>query len=340
MLAHLGWAGRAVQTDRVDAERRERREGGADLGAHEHGARRLDGHLDEDRHLDTRLRHGLLRAVDGRLGLEEVLAGLDEDRVGAAGDQTGSLLGEGVAQVRVARVPEARQLGARSHRAEDPARLVGRGVLVSAAARDPRARLGELEDAVVDAVVAEVRPVGPEGVGLDAVDTDGEVRVVDRLDHVGAGDVEDLVAALEPLEVVETEVGRLEHRAHRPVGDDDARGDGGLQGSSARGEHGVSLGTTADRPAGDRQVVARRASARGGGARRAPPTRGGVPASQGLLRPGRATSAAARSRAPVAPCRSTAGSRACRDRHAAGRRGTRPRPARCCCGSSRCRRWR
>ena len=49
-------AGRAVQADRVDAERFERRERGADLAAHEHGAGRLDGHLDEDRQTDAAAR--------------------------------------------------------------------------------------------------------------------------------------------------------------------------------------------------------------------------------------------------------------------------------------------
>ena len=53
-------------------------------------------------------------------------------------------------------------------------------------ARDAGAGLGELGDAVVDAVVAEVRPVRAERVRLDGVDADREVLVVDRADHVGA----------------------------------------------------------------------------------------------------------------------------------------------------------
>ena len=64
---------------------------------------------------------------------------------------------------------------------------------------------------------------------------------MDAADDVRAGDVEDLVAALETLEVVEAEVGRLQHRAHRPVGDDDAlreraqqRRSGGVIGHAAR----------------------------------------------------------------------------------------------------------
>ena len=47
---------------------------------------------------------------------------------------------------------------------------------------------------------------------------------MDRAHDVGAGDVEDLVAALVALEVVERQVVLLQHRAHRAVRDDDALG--------------------------------------------------------------------------------------------------------------------
>ncbi len=45
---------------------------------------------------------------------------------------------------------------------------------------------------------------------------------MDGPDHLGAGDVEDFVAALVPLEVGEGQVVLLQHRAHRAVGDEDA----------------------------------------------------------------------------------------------------------------------
>ena len=78
----------------------------------------------------------------------------------------------------------------------------------------------------LDAVLAEVAQVRAEGVGLDAVDADGEVGVVHGAHDVGTGDVEDLVAALVALEVVERGVGRLEHRAHGAIRHDDALGEG------------------------------------------------------------------------------------------------------------------
>ena len=73
-----------------------------------------------------------------------------------------------------------------------------------------------------DVVLPQRRQVAPERVGLDEVGPRLEVRAVYGLDDVGTGDVEDLVAPLVPLEVLEGRVLRLEHRAHRPVGDEDA----------------------------------------------------------------------------------------------------------------------
>ena len=102
-------------------------------------------------------------------------------------------------------------------------------VLVGAArigdlAGDAGAGLGELLDAVLDAVLGEVAEVGAEGVGLDAVHADVEVGLVHGPDDVGPRDVEDLVAALVALEVVERGVLTLQHGAHRAVGHDDALG--------------------------------------------------------------------------------------------------------------------
>ena len=72
-----------------------------------------------------------------------------------------------------------------------------------------------------------------------------------RAHHVRAGVVEDLVAALEPGEVVEDQVGGLQHRAHGPVGDHHPPGEGVGEGGVERARlrrtrvvrlHGVLLG--------------------------------------------------------------------------------------------------
>jgi hypothetical protein len=87
----------------------------------------------------------------------------------------------------------------------------------------------QLADAGLDPVLAEVAEVGAEGVGLDAVDAHREVGVVHGTDDVGPGGVEDLVAALVALEVVQRGVGGLQHGPHGAVGDDDALGHGAAQ---------------------------------------------------------------------------------------------------------------
>ncbi len=234
VLAHLGRAGRAVHADHVDAERLQRGQRGADLRAEQHRAGRLDRDGDDDGQVETEGVQGAPGAEHGRLGLQEVLGGLHEQRVGAAGDQSLGVALVGVAQDGVRGVAERGQLGAGADGAEDPAlpSVLG-GERVGGLAGDPGARLGQLVDALRDVVLAERGVVGAEGVGAHAVDTGGEVLLVHRADDVRAGDVEDLVAALQLLEVVQRRVLRLEHGAHRAVGDHHAGGEGLSEGGHA-----------------------------------------------------------------------------------------------------------
>ena len=92
VLAHLGRSGGAVEPDGVDAERLQRGQRGADLRAEQHRAGRFDGDRSEDRHLTAFGGHRPLRADDRRLGLEDVLGGLDDHRVDAAGEQAADFL--------------------------------------------------------------------------------------------------------------------------------------------------------------------------------------------------------------------------------------------------------
>jgi hypothetical protein len=79
----------------------------ADFGAHEHGSGGFDGHLDEDGEPDAAGDDGLLAAVDGGFGLQEVLAGFDEEGVRSPVDEALGLQGEGLLEVVVGVVPEA-----------------------------------------------------------------------------------------------------------------------------------------------------------------------------------------------------------------------------------------
>lgn len=226
VFAHLGGAGRAVQADHVDAERFERGQRGTDLGSEQHGAGGLEGQRAQHQEVAAHRLQGAPRTQHGGLGLQEVLRGLDDERVGAAGDQPFGVLLESVAQDRVGGVAQRRQLGAGADGAEHPALPAGGfGEPVGDLAGDARAGLGELVDPAGDVVLTEGGGVGPEGVGLDAVHADGEVLLVHRADDVGPGHVQDLVAAFEVLEVVERGVLGLEHRAHGTVGHDHSGGE-------------------------------------------------------------------------------------------------------------------
>ena len=89
MLAHLRRSGGAVQPDHVGPQGVQGGEGGPGLAAEEHAPRRLDGDLDLERHLPAGFGHGPPTADDGRLGLEQILDGLDDEQVHAPGDEPG-----------------------------------------------------------------------------------------------------------------------------------------------------------------------------------------------------------------------------------------------------------
>ena len=174
----------------------------------------------DQRHLLAAAVHRPLGAEHRRLRLQQVLAGLDDDGVDAAVEHADDLLAVGVAQ----------RLGTARGRASaawcpdptEPSTNRGRPSAAnsSASARaSSRAGAGELLDPVGDVVLGEVGQVRAERVRLDRVHADLEVGAVDRPDDVGPGDVQDLVAALEAGEVVQRRVLRLQHRAHRAVGD-------------------------------------------------------------------------------------------------------------------------
>ncbi len=167
-------------------------------------------------------RHGPLRADHRRLGLQQVLTGLDHDGVDATLEHAGDLLLVGVAKRGESGVPEGGQFGAGPHGSEHETRTAVGAERVRLLPGQRRARQRQLEDPFGDVVLTEVGQIGPEGVRLDEVDAGLQIRPVDRADDVGPGDVEDFVASLEPREVVKARVVLLQHRAHRAVRDQHA----------------------------------------------------------------------------------------------------------------------
>ncbi|MPM70817.1 hypothetical protein SDC9_117778 [bioreactor metagenome] len=204
MLTHLGWTGRAVESQNVDAQRREGCQRGADLAAQQH----RPGGLDRDRHEDrqvvgTGCRAGPLGADHRGLGLLQVLAGLDLDCIDAAADHGLDLRLVGITQGDRLDMAQGGQFGAGPHTTEHETWPIVRAELVGHLPGEPGARLGQLRDLIADAVLVQSRVVGAEGVGLDAVTADAEVGAVNVGHHIGTRAVEYLVAALVALEVLE-----------------------------------------------------------------------------------------------------------------------------------------
>jgi hypothetical protein len=96
-------------------------------------------------------------------------------------------------------------------------------------------------DAILDTVLGQIGEVGTKSIGFYAVDTDGEVLIVDCLNELGAGHIEDLVTALEAKEVIQARIDRLDHGSHRSVGHDYPRCQGMsklLRAGQGSGHHG------------------------------------------------------------------------------------------------------
>ena len=118
--------------------------------------------------------------------------------------------------------PKGRQLGARPQRPQHVALAVRCGQFVGDPTRDRGALVRQVADLVGDVVVAEIRQVAAERVGFHSVRAGLEIGAVDGLQHIGTGLVEDLVAALQPAEVVEREICCLQLGAHGAVAHNDA----------------------------------------------------------------------------------------------------------------------
>ena len=189
-----------------------------DALAGQHRPHRLDGGAHHQRTIGAGRRQRVPHTQRGRFQVQRVLLGLEQQRVHAALDQRVGLKRVGGAHVVEGHVAgDGDRAGARSHRPDDEA-------LTSGLAGDAGPGQCDLVGAFAEAVLGEHVGRAAEGVGADQVGAGVPVGAVDAGHHVGAREVQMLVAALvlRAAEVRGREVGRLQHRTHRPVEDEDA----------------------------------------------------------------------------------------------------------------------
>ena len=238
VLGHLGRAGGAVEPDQVDAERLERGQRRADLAAEQHRAGGLDGDVADQRHRPARPRPSP--------GATPTTAALVCSRSWQVSTISASAPpASRPAAFSLVRVAQRRRTWrGRASAASCPGRssrartgAARRSRTASAASRASRAPASD------SSKIRSAMPYSPRLprlapnvlVSTQSAPAARYASWMPRHD-VGPGDVEDLVAALVTLEVVEGGVGRLQHRAHRAVGD---------RGSGRPGRQGERLGSHA-----------------------------------------------------------------------------------------------
>ena len=223
-----------------------------------------DGAGDHDRQLDAVLLEHLLHGEDGRLGVEGVEDGLDQDQVGAALDQTAGGLGVVLHQLVEGDVAVARVVDVRGDRAgaagwtedaSDETRTVRgfQGLGVGHLASDAGALDVHLVGQRLHAIVGLGHAGGVEGVGFQDVGACIQVGLLDLGDDLRLAQQQQIVVAFDVARPVgetrATVVGlfqlvALDHGAHAAVEDQDAFFQGlrkGLEAGAAVG-HGDYLG--------------------------------------------------------------------------------------------------
>ncbi len=224
-VVHLRRSGGAVHANDVGLKALQHGQRRANLRAKQHGAGSLERHLhlQRDPVADRRnlaLGGGanrILTGGNGDLGLEQILAGLNQQHIDAAfNKRIGLFLVRGVHRV-VADVAERGQLGGGANGAGDEARLLGGRILVgNLAGKFGRGNV-QLAHAVGQIVLGKHNVARAKAVGFDNVAASLEVLRVDGTDDVGPRKHEQFVAALFAPEILGRKVVLLHKSAHAAV---------------------------------------------------------------------------------------------------------------------------
>ena len=168
-------------------------QGRADLRAEQHGAGGFEGDLDLESNFAaggwdaalTCITNRVLTGGESYLGLQQILAGLDEQHVHTALDESLGLFAIGSGHGVVADVAQRGQFGGGADGAGDKARLVRRGVFVGHRAGQPRRGKVQFAGSILEVVLGQNNARRTEAVGLDHIASSLKKRGVNGADHVG-----------------------------------------------------------------------------------------------------------------------------------------------------------
>ena len=226
VLGHLARAGRTVEPDHRHVERVDDGRSRGDVGPDQQCPGGFDRDLNQDRRVLVRGLARPLGAVDRRLDLQRVLAGLDDDGVDPALDQPGALHRQRVFEILIADMAERGQAGPRPDRAQHKPGAPVMGELGDGLAGDLGGAAIERERAVGEAELAEGDRRAAKAVGLHRVAAGLEIAAVDLADQVGAAVADDLGAVFLAEKVaLDVEVARLHLGSHGAVAQDDMVGE-------------------------------------------------------------------------------------------------------------------
>ncbi len=221
-IVHFFGSGSAVEADHLNVVRLQDGESRADLGPDQHGSHTFDRYLHHDREKSAGLPHRLLDAGHGRFSLQDVLAGLDEEHIDPAVDQSQGLIPQGCEHGVVGYMAERRQLGGRTDRTDDITGLGRRRKTVRDFPGKLACVLVYLVDSAGKVVFGQHNGARAEGIRLDRIATGTKKRGVDLLDYVWAGQHQILVAPFLTAKVIGGKIVSLDRSAHTAVKDEDS----------------------------------------------------------------------------------------------------------------------
>ena len=192
-VVHFRRAGGAVEADHVGLKAFQHGQSRADLRAEQHGAGCFEGDLDLKGNCAAGGRDVALASVancvltggESDLGLQQVLAGFNQQHIHAALDEGLGLLAIGDGHGVVANMAQRGQFGGGADGAGDKARLIRSGVFVGHRASQPRCGDIQLAGAALEVILGQNDARRTETVGFNYIATSLKKRGMNGANDVG-----------------------------------------------------------------------------------------------------------------------------------------------------------